>query len=126
MGNESFMKLISKLKSLKKIKLDLSSEVNFKRIKMDKITSYIQNKIIYLASLISNPSYENKPEYLKVYYCPQCKFFSGPKSCIICNNKLTSEYGCKNFNFYQIPERTDNLLLKNYLEIFQICSSWKI
>lgn len=75
MGNESFMKLISKLKSLKKIKLELSSEVNFKRIKLDKITFYIQNKIIYLANLISNPSNESKPECLNVYYCPKCKFF---------------------------------------------------
>ena len=118
MGNESFMKLISKLKSLKKIKLELSSEVNFKRIKLDKITFYIQNKIIYLANLISNPSNESKPECLNVYYCPKCKFFSDPKSCIICNKKLTSDYGYKNFNFNQIPGRTDNLLLKNYLEIF--------
>jgi len=118
MGNESFMKLIYKLKSLKKIKLELSSEINIKREKLDKISSYIQNKIICLANLMLNPSYENKPECFKIYYCPKCKFFSDPKICIICNNKLTSEYGCQNFNFNQNPTRADNLLLKNYLEIF--------
>ena len=118
MGNESFMKLISKLKSLKKIKIELSSEVYIKRRKLDKITSYIQKKIIYLANLMLNPASENKTENIKLYYCHKCKFFSDPKSCIICNNKLNSEYGNNNFNFNQNPSRPDNLLLKNYLEIF--------
>jgi len=46
--------------------------------------------------------------------------FSDPKSCIIYNNKLTSDQNMdiKIFNFYQKPIRHDNLLLKNYLEIF--------
>jgi len=118
MGNESFMKLISKLKSLKKIKLELSSEVNIKREKMDKITSYIHHNIIYLANLMLNKSYINSSEFLIVYYCWKCSFFSSSNKCIVCDNILTSEYGNKFFNFKEYSSKADNLLLKYYLEIF--------
>ena len=118
MGNESFIKLISKLKSLKKIKLKLSSEVFLRREKMDKISTYIRNNIINIAKLMINKSYTYTPESLKVYYCSKCSFFSNSNKCIICENKLTSDYGDKFFNFKEYSAKNDNLLLKYYLEIF--------
>ena len=41
---ESYMTLLNKLKTLKKIKLEISYEVNVKREKFDIITSYITRK----------------------------------------------------------------------------------
>ena len=117
MGNESFIKLISKLKSLKKIELKLSSEVFLRREKIDKISTYIRYNIINIAKLMANKSYTNTSESLKVYYCSKCNFFSNSNKCIICENKLISDYGDKFFNFNEYSVKNDNLLLKYYLEI---------
>lgn len=118
MGNESFIKLLDKLKSLKKKKLELSSEVNIKREKLDKITSYIQKKIIDLADFLSKTYNLNSNEPIYVYYCYECKFFSDYNKCFICNQSLSIDYGNKYFNYFKYSEKGRNLLLKYYLEIY--------
>lgn len=118
MGNESFIQLIYKLKSLKKVKLALSSEVNIKREKLDIILSYINKKIIDLANLLQINNYSYSAEKLYFYYCNKCKFFSDNNKCIICQQALDINYGNKYFNFIQYSQKGNNLLLKYYLEIY--------
>ena len=118
MGNESFIKLLNKLNSLPKIKLELSSEVNNKREKLDEITSYIQKKLIKLAEFENNNLNSLMIESLDIYYCFQCKFFSDFDKCIICQQSLRKDFGANYFNFFNYSNQDNILLLKYYLEIF--------
>ena len=118
MGNESFVKLINKLKSLRKIKLELSSEVNIKREKLDNISLYIQKKLIDFANFKQLTSYTYSEEGLFTYYCCECKFFSDKNKCLICKKSLNIEYGNKYFNFSKYPGKLDSLFSKCSLEIY--------
>lgn len=120
MGNESFIKLLNKLKSLKKIKLELSSDVNIKRDKLDNIISYIQKKLINLPDFNQMSFYSYSLESPPIYYCNECKFFSDSDECIICKKHLNTDFFynyCKLFNH---PEEKGNSLLKTkyFLEIY--------
>ena len=117
MGKESFTKLFSKLKSLKKTKLKLSSEVNAKREKLDMLTSFIEKQIISLVNLMSS-SYSYGDESMKYHYCQECKFFSDSQNCILNNHIINEDYGNLNFNFNNFPINDDKLFLKNSLEVY--------
>jgi len=116
MGMESYMALLNKLKTLKKIKLEISYEVNVKREKCDNITSYIARKINELARLICNSSNKCTDKSLNIYYCSKCNFFSDSNNCVVCNNIIELDYGKKKFNFK--VKKINNLTLKSYFEIY--------
>ncbi len=118
MGMESYMALINKLKTLKKIRLEISFEANVKREKLDNITLYISRKIISLAKLMCNSSYINKDESLIIYYCPECNFFSDSNTCVVCNKTIDLDLGNKKYNFKGYKKNGDNLILKNIFEIY--------
>ena len=117
MGKESFIKLFSKLKSLKKVKLILSSEVNLKREKLDMLTSFLREQIISLVKLMTS-SYTYGEESMKYFYCPECKFFSSSQNCILNNHIIKVDYGNNYFNFNNFSINEDKLFLKSSLEVY--------
>lgn len=116
MGMESYMTLLNKLKTLKKIKLEISYEVNVKREKYDNITSYITRKINDLARLMCTSSTNYTDKLLNVYYCSKCNFFSDSNYCVVCKNIIELDYGNKKFNFKD--KKINNLISKSYFEIY--------
>ena len=121
MGDESFKKLFNKLKTLEKRKLKLSSEVNIKREKIDNITLYVKNQIICLSNYKKDYQMNfinNSIEYLYLYYCNNCNFFSNNNNCIICKKPLSLDYEKKYFNFNQYSNNPGCALSKYYLEIY--------
>jgi len=114
-GLESFIKLFNKLKSLKKVKLELSLEVNIKREKLDKISSYIEKQILNLINIINNENINSNKEQ-KFYYCSECKVFSDSLQCIFGDhNIINPEYGNVYFNFKDYPI---NGTIKKYFELY--------
>ena len=118
MGAESFGILFNKLKSLKKIKLELSSEVNNKREKIDNIFSYIENEILNIINLMSYQySYSDKD--LIFYYCPKCKFFSDSQKCVFGNHNMNQEE--KEFKHILLGDKkiyNDKLYFKFMFQIY--------
>ena len=115
---ESYTLLLNKLKTLKKIKLKISSDVNIKREKLDNITSYVKKKLIIIVKLRCNSSYQYSDESLNIYYCQYCNFLGECSTCIICNSPTKLDYCNKNFNFRGSNLKGDNLILKNTFELY--------